>query len=85
MERKPDDGVFQFSDPDVEANFQSEMADGLTAYTLRRLLRDAQIQEIQKQNNCSPRDAAAIWRESREAEIRQVQETLKSDHGIDCP
>ena len=76
---------FQFDNPELEAHFQSEMADGLEAYELRRMLREARIQKIQEQNNCSPGEAAAIWRESREADIRHVQETLKSDHGIDCP
>ena len=76
---------FQFDNPELEAHFQSEMADGLEAYELRRMLREARIHKIQEQNNCSPREAAAIWRESREADIRHVQETLKSDRGIDCP
>ena len=76
---------FQFDNPELEARFQSEMADGLEAYELRRILREARIKKIQEQNNCSPREAAAIWRESREAEIREVQETLKSNRGIDCP
>ena len=76
---------FQFGNPKLEAHFQSEMGDGLAAYELRRMLREARIQKIQEQNNCSPHEAAAIWRESREADIRHVQKTLKSDRGIDCP
>ncbi len=76
---------FKFEDPKLEAHFKREIEDGLKAYELRRVLKNAQIKQIQKDDNCTEQEAAKKWETAREVEIRRVQAMVTSEHGVQCP
>lgn len=76
---------FKFQDPNLKAHIRREMEDGLEAYELRRILKNAQIQEIQKNDNCTEQEAAKKWQTAREVEIDRVQAMVTSEHGVHCP
>lgn len=68
---------FKFDDPKLEAYFEREMEDGLEAYELRRILKRAQILQIQNDNQCSEQAAAQKWQALREKTIQHVQDSEK--------
>ena len=76
---------FKLEDSKLEAHFKREMEDGLEAYELRQILKNAQIQQIQKDDNCTEQEAAKKWQTAREVEIRRAQARVTSEHGVRCP
>lgn len=76
---------FKFEDAKLEAHVKREMEDGLEAYELRQILKNAQIRRIQKDDNCTEQEAAKKWQTAREVEIRRVQAMVTSEHGVRCP
>ncbi len=61
------------------------MEDGLEAYELRRMLKNAEIQRIQTDDNCTEQEAAKKWQSARDVLMRRVQAMVTSEHGVDCP
>ena len=77
-------GEFKFKSPKLEALFEREMEDGLEAYELRQILKRAQIQQIQKDDNCTEQEAAKRWVVAREIRIRRVRTLVESERGVEC-
>ncbi len=75
---------FKFKSPRFEALFEREMEDGLEAYELRQILKRAQIQQIQKDDNCTEQEAAKRWVVAREMRIRRVWTLVESERGVEC-
>ena len=73
---------FKFNNPELEAHYQREMEDGLEAYELRHILKEAKIRQIQQNDECSIQEAAKKWQAARECAIHA--QSMLLERGVDC-